>query len=112
MITGSGTIDFPEFLVMMVKMKRESANEDDLKMAFQLFDKDGNGFISADELELVMSNLGEKLAEEEVNEMIRAADMDGDGQINYEGNSTAPKCAQIIVTSSVNTMSENWVVNV
>ena len=32
----------------------------------------------------VMTNLGEKLTEEEVDEMIREADIDGDGHINYE----------------------------
>ena len=31
-----------------------------------------------------MTNLGEKLTEEEVDEMIREADIDGDGQVNYE----------------------------
>ena len=48
------------------------------------FDRDGNGFISAAELRHVMTNLGEKLTDEEVDEMIREADVDGDGQINYE----------------------------
>lgn len=32
-----------------------------------------------------MTNLGEKLTDEEVDEMIREADSDGDGQVNYEG---------------------------
>ena len=50
-----------------------------------VFDKDGNGYISAAELRHVMTNLGEKLTDEEVDEMIREADIDGDGQINYEG---------------------------
>ena len=52
--------------------------------AFKVFDKDGNGFISAAELRHVMTNLGEKLTEDEVDEMIKEADFDGDGQVNYD----------------------------
>lgn len=54
-------------------------------MTLQVFDKDGNGYISAAELRHVMTNLGEKLTDEEVEEMIKEADIDGDGQVNYEG---------------------------
>ena len=55
-----------------------------------MFDKDGNGYISAAELRHVMTNLGEKLTDEEVDEMIREADIDGDGQVNYDGESRGP----------------------
>jgi calmodulin len=83
--TGNGTIDFPEFLTMMARKMKDSDSEDEIKEAFRVFDKDGNGFISAAELRHVMTNLGEKLTDEEVDEMIREADIDGDGQVNYEG---------------------------
>lgn len=66
-------------------MKDSDDGQDELKEAFRVFDKDGNGFISATELRHVMTNLGEKLTDAEVDEMIREADTDCDGQVNYEG---------------------------
>ena len=50
-----------------------------------MFDKDGNGFINAAEIRRVMTNLGDKLTDDEVDQMIRMSDLDGDGQVNYEG---------------------------
>ena len=74
---GNGTIDFPEFLNLMARKMQDTDSEEELKEAFKVFDKDGNGFISAAELRHVMTNLGEKLTDEEVDEMIREADVDG-----------------------------------
>ena len=64
---------------------KETDSDVELREAFKVFDKDGNGRISAAELRHVMTNLGEKLTEDEVDEMIREADTDGDGQVNYDG---------------------------
>jgi calmodulin len=49
---------------------------------FKVFDRDNNGFISAAELRHVMTSIGEKLTDDEVDEMIREADQDGDGRID------------------------------
>ena len=40
-------------------------------------------FITTEELNLVMSTLGERLSREEVEEMIREADLDGDGKVGF-----------------------------
>lgn len=50
-----------------------------------MFDKNNDGLISNIELRHVMTSLGERLSEEEVDDMIKEADLDGDGQVNYEG---------------------------
>jgi calmodulin len=63
---------------------KDQDTEDDIIEAFRVFDKDGNGTISAAELRHVMTNLGEKLTDEEVDEMIREADVNGDGIIDYK----------------------------
>jgi len=54
-----------------------------------VFDKNNDGLISSKELRHVMTNLGEKLSEEEVDDMIKEADGDGDGMVNYEGNAVS-----------------------
>ncbi|KAF1860631.1 hypothetical protein Lal_00021676 [Lupinus albus] len=81
----NGTIEFDEFFNLMAnKFKHVDAEEEELNEAFQVFDKDQNGYISASELRHVMMNLGEKLSDEEVEQMIKEADLDGDGQVNYD----------------------------
>ncbi|GFQ04153.1 calmodulin [Phtheirospermum japonicum] len=81
---GNEIIVFPEFLNLMARKMKDTDSEEELKEAFRVFDKGQNGFISAAELCHVMTNFGEKLTYEEVDEMMREADVDGDGQIKYE----------------------------
>jgi calmodulin len=49
-----------------------------------VFDADGNGSIDRDELRKVMSSLNESLTEEELDAMIKEADINGDGEISFE----------------------------
>jgi len=81
---GNGTIDFAEFIEMMPTQERDENAEEEMLEAFRVFDTDGNGSITADELRQIFNNLGEKLTDEEISDMIEEADTDGDGEINYQ----------------------------
>lgn len=70
----------------MANNMKHTDSEEEIKEAFKVFDKDGNGMISLHELAQVMANLGEKLTDDELDEMMREADINGDGQIDYHGN--------------------------
>lgn len=74
----------PEFLTMMARKMKDTDSEEEIREAFKVFDRDNNGFISAAELRHVMTSIGEKLTDDEVDEMIREADQDGDGRIDCE----------------------------
>ena len=55
-----------------------------LKDAFEVFDDDGDGTISYDELGVVMSNMGEAKTDEELKKMIDSVDADGSGAIDWQ----------------------------
>jgi calmodulin len=77
-------INGAEFLTMMARKMKDTDSEEEIREAFKVFDRDNNGFISAAELRHVMTSIGEKLTDDEVDEMIREADQDGDGRIDCE----------------------------
>ncbi|CAD7080797.1 unnamed protein product [Hermetia illucens] len=95
--TGNGLINEAEFLqwvgrIQALREEPESTgkpDEDDdvtqdLIAAFRVFDRDGNGFISRDELQTAMEMIGESLTETQLTELLTIADLDKDGRINYE----------------------------
>ncbi|XP_020807649.1 calcium-binding protein E63-1 isoform X1 [Drosophila serrata] len=57
---------------------------EDLIAAFRVFDRDGNGFITRDELQTAMEMIGEPLNEQQLEQLLVIADLDQDGRINYE----------------------------
>lgn len=81
---GPALTDFDTFLTIMAKRLSVPEAEDQLLEAFKVFDKEGTGVLSAADLRKIVTTMGEKLTDEEVEELIREADDDGDGQINYQ----------------------------
>merc|ERR1712046_200600 len=80
---NDGTIDFEEFTMLMKMQMTHQDNTENLTKAFKVFDADGSGSITREELHKVMTTLGEPLTEEEVDIMMRDADKDGGGTISY-----------------------------
>lgn len=60
-------------------------SQTNIEVIHQVFDQNGDGFISATELRAVMKNLGENLSDKEVDDMLKEADVNGDGQIDFDG---------------------------
>ena len=84
-VAGSGFIDFDEFVTVMNEFM-PADDADQIRQAFSMMDKDGSGKISAAELKQVMRSIGEKLTDDDIDEIIREIDMDGDGEVDYEGS--------------------------
>ncbi|KAK7278772.1 hypothetical protein RJT34_23808 [Clitoria ternatea] len=79
-IDNSGTIDYGEFLAAMLHLNKVQ-KEDHLYAAFSYFDKDGSGYITRDELQQACEQFG--LKDYQLDDMIREADRDNDGYIDY-----------------------------
>eukprot|EP00090_Calanus_glacialis_P039722 TRINITY_DN69168_c0_g1_i1.p1 TRINITY_DN69168_c0_g1~~TRINITY_DN69168_c0_g1_i1.p1 ORF type:complete len:177 (-),score=69.08 TRINITY_DN69168_c0_g1_i1:87-539(-) len=78
-VDGSGAVEWEEFCVLMYKKMREKDPENEIKEAFRVFDAEGTGFIEAEEMRLILSQLPVSLADEEMDEILRAGDANGDG---------------------------------
>lgn len=71
--------------MMTIHMKTASEMERELQQSFKVFDANGDGFINASELRQVMSTIGEKMTEKDINDIMKQWDRDGDGKIDYKG---------------------------
>lgn len=95
-------VDFDLFLRILNRPDgfRASGRPEDFVRGFQVFDKDGTGFIGVGELKygkpllgersltlnIVLTSLGEKLSDDEVEELLKGVNIGKDGSINYTGS--------------------------
>ncbi|KAK6266647.1 hypothetical protein QUC31_017484 [Theobroma cacao] len=79
---GNGYVDLDEFIAF--HGTNINGNGDDSQYAFDMYDLDKNGLISANELHAVLKRLGEKCSLSDCRRMISQVDKDGDGNVNFE----------------------------
>ena len=82
---GNGTIAFPQFLKLLSQKYNDTKfNVEEMKAVFRIFDKDGDGYITADEIQEEMSKHGDVFTDQQIKQMMEGADSNGDGRIDYE----------------------------
>mmetsp|Transcript_56314 Transcript_56314/g.115173 ORF Transcript_56314/g.115173 Transcript_56314/m.115173 type:complete len:146 (+) Transcript_56314:74-511(+) len=78
-----GSVDFQQFVHIMTKKMKDCDAIAELKQAFKQLDMDGDQYISQSELRNALRNIsGVEVRPEEVEELMREADVDGDGRIS------------------------------
>ncbi|KAH8382763.1 hypothetical protein KR009_005163 [Drosophila setifemur] len=80
---GSGELYLSDFLYIMSKRYENSTVEDEVILAFKVFDKENTGFIKETEFRHIITNMGETMDEDEIEEMIRDADANTEMKIDY-----------------------------
>lgn len=81
-------MEFEEFLALCARFLVEEdaeAMQEELREAFRLYDKEGNGYIKTADLREILRALDDKLTEDELDEMIAEIDTDGSGTVDFDG---------------------------
>jgi Ca2+-binding EF-hand superfamily protein len=78
------SINFEKFMTIMNKRGKEGDMVEEYTEAFRVFDRDGNGTINRDEMRQILITLGDHVTQEEIENMLRDADINEDGQIEYK----------------------------
>lgn len=79
-----GKVDFPEFIEILVKNMSETDAEEELLEAFKILDPEGFGYVNSAEMRNVLTTLGEKLSDDDLDDMIKEGDSNDDGRIDFE----------------------------
>jgi len=83
----SGRLEFEEFIILAAKFiveEDEEALQKELKEAFRLYDKEGNGFIPTSCLKEILRELDDQLSDGDLDGMIQEIDSDGSGTVDFD----------------------------
>ncbi|CAJ0959755.1 unnamed protein product, partial [Mesorhabditis belari] len=81
---GNGVIDIDEFLSVWRRQMAEPNEQRELADVFSAFDVDGDGLISEDDLNQLFLSLGRPIQGIDLAQMLILADLDNDGQVDFQ----------------------------
>ncbi|XP_026329214.1 troponin C-like isoform X1 [Hyposmocoma kahamanoa] len=86
---GSGELEFPEFCSLAAKFLTEEEEDNEtmvaeLREAFRLYDKEGNGYITTDVLMEIFKELDNTITADDLETMIEEIDSDGSGTVDFD----------------------------
>ncbi|KAK8585460.1 hypothetical protein V6N13_050439 [Hibiscus sabdariffa] len=84
-LDGDNCVNIDVFDELYQFIMCDKDEDEDIKETFKVFDQNGDGYISVDELGTVLVNLGLKQGKnvEDCKRMIKQIDEDGDGRVNF-----------------------------
>lgn len=74
--------DYVDFMAR--KMTDPGLNEEDILDSFSVFDGGKNGKVNVKELKDVMTKMGEPMSKNEIDGVLKDAEIDGDGNLDYK----------------------------
>ncbi|MBN3322390.1 PRVM protein, partial [Atractosteus spatula] len=85
-----GNFNYSKFFEYMQQFTTSEQQEESIKKAFKMLDKDNSGYIEWNEIKYILSTVPSSmpvmpLSDEEAEAMLQAADVDGDGRIDFRG---------------------------
>ncbi|XP_062998403.1 calmodulin-like protein 4 isoform X2 [Elgaria multicarinata webbii] len=80
----SAELDFSVFLTIIYRQMRQEDPRNEILLAMSMADKQKTGFITVAELRAKLMNLGEKLSREEVDNLLKDAEVGHNGIVKYE----------------------------
>ena len=83
-IDEKGRIDCETFIKIVDKQLKSTDSEEELREVFNIFDKDGSKLLNSKKLLDVFKKIDENIKEEEVLQMMKECDIDGDGYLNFK----------------------------
>lgn len=87
-VEEEGKVNFDDFCRIAGPFLEEDdaeAMQQELKEAFRLYDREGNGYITTKTLKEILAALDDKLSDSDLNGIIAEIDTDGSGTVDFDG---------------------------